>query len=89
MVETDADLKDAVVQAPDRCGRVAPQQLERLMLFEELAGVELLDASKESLGWRVRAACASRLVRCAGGLPFRRARRFPGAATGLGRARIR
>ncbi len=89
VMKTNADLEDAVVEASDRCGRVAPQQLERLVLFEELAGIELLDASKQSLGWRVRAACTGGLVRCAGGLPFRRARRLPGAATGLGRARIR
>jgi len=44
VMKTDADLEDAVVQASDRCARVAPQELERLVLLEELAGVELLDA---------------------------------------------
>lgn len=42
VMETDADLEDAVIEAADRCVRVAPEQLERLMLFEELPGVELL-----------------------------------------------
>ena len=47
MVEADADLKDAVIQAPVRRADVAPEQLERLVLLEELALVELLDALEE------------------------------------------
>jgi hypothetical protein len=35
-----------------RCGGGTPQQLERLVLLEELAGVELLDAPEQRFGWR-------------------------------------
>src|SRR2546426_1000495 len=44
VVKAHADLQDPVVQRADRRARVAPQKLERLVLLEELAGVELLDA---------------------------------------------
>jgi hypothetical protein len=72
-----------------RCGGVSPQELERLMLLEELSDVELLDAT-EKLRWRwLGAARAGGLIGGAGRLPFRRARGFARAATGLGRARIR
>ena len=88
-MKADADLKDAVIQVTDRCGSVAPQELEGLVLLEELAGVELLDAAEE-LRWRWLGAAGARwLVGCAGRLPFRRTSRFARAATGLGRARIR
>jgi len=52
VVEADADLQDPVIQvAHGRCG-VAPQQLESLVLLEELARVELLDAAEERFGRR-------------------------------------
>jgi hypothetical protein len=89
VVEADADLKDAVIETADRRARVAPQELQRLVLLEEFAGVELLDAVKQRRRWRVGTACAGGLVGCAPRLPFGRARRFARAATGLGRARIR
>ena len=89
VVEADAHLEDAVIEAAHGCGRVAPQELERLVLLEELAGVELLDAAEERFGWRVGAAGASWLVGGAGRLPLGRAGRFARAATGLGRARVR
>jgi hypothetical protein len=89
MVKADANLEDAVIQITHGRGRVAPQQLERLVLLEELARVELLDAAQERCRWRFGAAGAGGLVGCAGGLSFRRARRFARAATWLGRARIR
>ena len=88
-METDADLKDAVIQMAYRSGRVPPQQLERLVLFEELPGVELLDTAKERLRCGVGAARARGLGWCVGRLPFGRARGLPRAATRLGRARIR
>jgi len=49
VMETDADLQDPVIQATHRCARVAPQQFQRLMLLEELAGVELLDTVQKLL----------------------------------------
>ena len=74
VMETDADLQDPVIQvAHGRCG-VAPQELERLVLLEELAGVELLEAAEKRFRRRVRTAGASWLLWCAGRLPLRRAR---------------
>jgi hypothetical protein len=89
MMEADADLEDAVIETADRRARVPPQELERLVLLEELTGVELLDAVDERFWWRVGTARAVGFVRCAAGLSFWRARRFARAATRLGRARIR
>jgi hypothetical protein len=88
-MEADADLEDAVIETAYGRVRVAPEQLERLMLLEELAGIELLDAVQERSGGRVGTAGACGLVRRAARLPFRRARRLARAATWLGRARIR
>ena len=51
VMEADADLQDPVIQRAHRCARVAPQQLEGLVLLEELAGVELLDAAQQRF-WR-------------------------------------
>jgi hypothetical protein len=51
-----------VVQTAHGRGRVTPEQLERLVLLEELAGVELLDTAEERLWWRVGAAGAGGLV---------------------------
>ncbi len=77
MVKADADLEDPVIQTADGCGRVTPEQLERLVLLEELVGVELLDAAEKRLWRRVGAPGASGLVWCSGGLPLRRARGLP------------
>ena len=89
VVEADPDLQDPVIQMTNWRGRVPPQELERLVLLEELAGVELLYPPEKRLRWGVGTAGASGLIRCAGGLPLGRSRRFARAATGLGRARIR
>src|SRR5207247_8719776 len=80
VMETDADLKDAVIEMAYRRGRVPPQQLERFVLFEELPGVELLDAAQERLRCGVGTAGAGGLGWCAGRLPFRRTRRLARAA---------
>jgi hypothetical protein len=53
VVEADTHLEDAVIEAAHRSGRVAPEELERLVLLEELAGVELLDTAEERFGWWV------------------------------------
>jgi hypothetical protein len=89
VMEADADLEDAVIETAYRRARVPPQQLERLVLLEELTGVELLDAAEERFWRLVGAAGAVGFVRCAPRWSFRRARRFARAATRLGRARIR
>ena len=47
MKERDADLQDALIQAPHLPPLGAPQQLERFVLLEELAAIELLDAFKQ------------------------------------------
>ena len=62
VVESDADLQDAVVQPTDRGAGVAPEELERLVLLEELAGVELLDPATERVGRRLVAARAGILI---------------------------
>lgn len=51
VVEPDADLEDAVVEAADRRVGRAPERFERLVLFEEVARVEFVDAPQE-LGGR-------------------------------------
>jgi len=67
VVEADADLQDAVVQIADRRTGIAPEELEGLVLLEELAGVELLDAMDE-LGrwWRVASGARVFVDRAAG-----------------------
>jgi hypothetical protein len=89
VMEADTDLQDPVIETADRCGRVAPQQLERFVLLEELVRVELLDAAQKRFRRRLGAAGASGLAWCAGRLPLRWARGLSRAATGLCRARIR
>ena len=88
-MKADADLEDAVIEMTDRRGCVPPQELERFVLLEELARVELLDSLDQRRRWRIGAAGANGLVWCTGRLAFRRARRLPRAATRLWRARIR
>jgi len=43
VVAANADLEDAAVEVPQRTGLRAPEQLERLVLLEEPAVVELRD----------------------------------------------
>src|SRR5437867_6495909 len=47
VMKANTHLQDSVVQPADGCARVTPQELERLVLFEELAGIELRDASDQ------------------------------------------
>lgn len=49
-MQTDAYLEDSVIEAPHRRARVTPQKLERLVLLEELAGVEFFDATEKRFG---------------------------------------
>jgi hypothetical protein len=56
VMEADADLEDAVIEPADGRRSVAPEELERLVLLEELAGVELRDARDELRGCRLVAA---------------------------------
>jgi len=88
-MEPDADLQDAVIEIANRCGRGAPEDLQRLVLLEELARIELLDASCELGWWRVTASRARGLVRRAGRRSLWRACRFAGPTIWLGRARAR
>src|ERR1700716_3542716 len=89
VMEADADLEDTVVQAADRRACIAPEELEGLVLFEELAGVELLETA-DQLGWRrVIAACARGLVDLTAGDALGRPRRLAVAATWSGRVRGR
>ncbi len=88
-MEADADLEDAVVQAADRGARVTPEELQRFVLLEELAGVELLDAVNELGRCRMVASSAHRLVNRAIRDALGRPRRLPVAATRPGRAQRR
>src|SRR6266850_778410 len=47
VVERDADLQDALVEMADVAALGAPQQLERLVLLEELASIELRDGVEQ------------------------------------------
>jgi hypothetical protein len=57
MVEGDADLQDALVQQPHVAPLGPPEQLQRFVLLEVLAAIELRDALQE-LGWRSLVACS-------------------------------
>ena len=81
VVKADADLEDAVVEAALRRAGIAPEELERLMLLEELGSVELLDALQELRRWRQVAARADGLVDLATRDAFRRTRALAVAAT--------
>ena len=48
VMHAHADLQDAFVQVANLAGRGSPEQLERLMLLEELARVELVDGLQQS-----------------------------------------
>ena len=89
VMEADTDLQDPVIEAADRRAGVTPQRLEGLVLFEELAGVELLDAADER-GWRwIGAPGTDAFVDCAAGNALRRPSRLAIAASGLGWVRRR
>jgi hypothetical protein len=47
VVKGDADLQDALVQVPDVPPFRSPQQLQRLVLLEELAAIELRDTCEQ------------------------------------------
>ena len=89
VMETDADLQDAVIEAADRRSRVAPERLEGLVLLEELAGVELLDATSQRIRRRVIAARAQVFVDRATRDALGRPGGLAIAASGLGRVRRR
>ena len=89
VMEADADLEDPVIQVPDRGAGVPPQGLEGLVLLEEFAGVELLDAADQRIGRRVGAPRARVLVDLTTGDALGWPRRLPLAASGLGRVRRR
>lgn len=48
VLEADTDLQDALVEVADRVALLEPLELEGLVLLEELAAVELLDAAAEA-----------------------------------------
>lgn len=89
VMEADADLQDAVVEIADRRPRGAPEELEGLVLLEELAGVELLDAVDELRWWGCVAPRARILVDGAAGDALGRPARLAVAASGLGWVRRR
>jgi hypothetical protein len=67
VMKADPDLQDAVIEATVGRARVAPQELERLVLLEELTLVELRDAVPELCRRRFLAARPDRLVDSATG----------------------
>jgi hypothetical protein len=89
VMEADADLQDPVIQAADRRARVTPERLQGLVLFEELAGIELLDAADERLRRWIGAAGPSVFVESATGNALRRPGRLAVAASGFGPVRRR
>src|SRR5438093_3597558 len=89
VVKSYADLEDPVVEAAVRRARVAPEELERLVLLEELAGVELLDAPDELGRSGLIAPRARGLLDRTAGNALRPPRRLAVAATRLRRAPAR
>ena len=47
VMHAHADLQYALVEVPNLAGRGSPEQLERLVLLEELARVELVDGLQQ------------------------------------------
>ena len=47
VVQADANLQDALVQVAYLAGRGSPQQFQRFVLLEKLAGVEFMDGLKK------------------------------------------
>lgn len=84
VVEADPDLQDPVIETADRRARVTPERLEGLVLFEELAGVELLDAADERLRRSIGASGTNVFFDRATGNALRRPGRLAVAASGLG-----
>jgi SET domain len=60
VVKCDPDLQDALIQPPHSAWFGAPQQLERLVLLEVLAAVELIDALEEQPRRRLTAPVSHR-----------------------------
>jgi hypothetical protein len=89
VMEADADLQDPVIEAADRSACLTPQRLEGLVLFEELAGVELLDAADEGFRRWIGASGTNVFVDGATGNALRRPSRLAIAASGLGWVRRR
>src|SRR5262245_60429132 len=61
-MERDADLQDALIQVADVACLGAPEPLERFVLLEELAAIELGDALQEERGRRLVAGHALSLA---------------------------
>ena len=89
VVEADADLQDPVIETADRRACVTPERLESLVLFEELAGIELLDAADEGLRRWIGASGAIGFVDGAAGNALRRPGLLAVATSGLGSVRRR
>jgi hypothetical protein len=89
VMEADTDLQDPVIEAADRRACLTPERLEGLVLFEELAGVELLDAADQRRRRRIGASGANVFVDRATGNALRRPGRLAIAASGLGSVRRR
>jgi len=89
VMESDTDLQDPVIEAADRRARVTPKRLEGLVLFEELAGVELLDAADECRRRWIGAPGTDIFVDGAAGNALGRPGRLAIAASGLGWVRRR
>jgi hypothetical protein len=62
VIEADADLKDAVIERSYRGVRRAPEELQGLVLLEEVARVQLLDAPPELVRRRLVATGADGLA---------------------------
>jgi hypothetical protein len=77
-LEAHADLQDPLVEVADRVGLLDPLELERLVLLEEVAAVELLDALPEARWWRV--AASARVSAAAGSVSGRRGSDHCGAS---------
>src|SRR5438093_3358851 len=89
VVKAHTDLQDPVIQPADRRAGVAPQELERLVLLEELARVELLDAPDQLGRSGLIAPRARGLFDRTARDALRPPRRLAVAATRLRRARAR
>src|SRR5262245_3890561 len=62
MMERDADLQDTLIQIADVACFGAPEPLERFVLLEELAAIELRDALEQERGRRIVAGHALSLA---------------------------
>jgi len=88
VMEADADLEDAVIEAAVGSTGGAPEELEGLVLLEELAGVELIDPVTQLGRRRLVAASADGLVDRTAGNALRSPGRFA-VPTTCWRARAR